>query len=359
MTDLAPSQTALRLCAALTLAAAVLATFLASIPVSMIEMRPPLYQPEGVAYGLYLGASLAVSMLSLLASALLPQAALTPEPSRTARITALAATGAVALIALANIGLASLPVGEVDPTRAYWRQVIVQSLGALLTILPALVVTAALALRLPRGLPRILGLAALALLIPLDLAASAGVSPIPTAGLLLALLLAMATALHRAGGLSAHARLWLIGLATLFALPWAIGHLPNAGAALMLTDPSRRAAALAEALLGDPAAWHLASQPMLLLCLGTLAALLFTHPLRHARAMATLLTLTGLCAALPAAMEMVPTSPSQSLEMLRTGGYTPGQALATSLGWAGSLLSPPVAALAAAWLWIRGARSPI
>ena len=131
MTDLAPSQTALRLCAALTLAAAVLATFLASIPVSMIEMRPPLYQPEGVAYGLYLGASLAVSMLSLLASTLLPQAALTPEPSRTARITALAATGAVALIALANIGLASLPVGEVDPTRAYWRQVIEHNRGRL------------------------------------------------------------------------------------------------------------------------------------------------------------------------------------------------------------------------------------
>ncbi|MBS8228916.1 hypothetical protein [Vannielia litorea] len=358
MTELSPSHTALRLCIALAFAGSVLALFLASIPPSMIELRPPLYQPQGLAYGFYIGASLIASVLTMLTAALLPQATVLPASSRIARIVAFAATGAVALIALATFGLATLLEGaNTDPTRAYWTQVIVQSLGALITVLPALVLTAALALRLPPGLARGLALVALALLIPMDIAANAGLSPVPTAGLLLALLLATAYALHRSGGLPAQARLWLIGLAALWTLPWALGHLPAAGTALMIDDPSRRGSALAEALLGDPAAYHLASQPVMLLCLGTLATLLFRHPARNARTMAMLLSLTGLAAALPAALEMPALPPAEGLDMLRSGVYSAGQVLAASTGWLGALLTPPIAALTAAWLWLRGTRT--
>ena len=45
------------------------------------------------------------------------------------------------------------------------------------------------------------------------------------------------------------------------------------------------------------------------------------------------------------------------LNPLSLGGETEWSYLAASTGWLGALLTPPIAALTAAWLWLRGTRT--
>ncbi|SIN96896.1 hypothetical protein [Vannielia litorea] len=360
MDDLSPSHRALRLSIALALASAGLSLLLFTIPREMIMPRPPLYQFEGLAFRFVQGAGLAISLLSMLIAAVLPQAVPLPGSGRCARIGAHLATALLALIAVANIWFATRSGLELAARDVYVAQVAVLSLGALIGIAGPLALIAALALRLPRRGPRIAALAALALLVLADVALSAGLSPLPTGGLLLALLLLLATALHRHALMPGATRPWLVALAALWALPWAVARLPLAGAALMISDTSQRFPSLAEALLAPEPADHLIGALPLLLCLGALASLLFAQPHRRInRALATLLCLAALLPALVQALGYAPFSPSAALDMLRSGALGPGAALATFLGWVALTAAVPIAALAAAWLWLKAARDPL
>ncbi|MCO6382368.1 hypothetical protein [Oceanicola sp. 502str15] len=360
MTRITPSHRALRLCIALALASAVLGLLLVTIPREMVAPQPPLYQFEGLAWRVVQGTTLATSLLAMLIAAILPQAAPAPDAGHGARIGAHLATLLVALIAVANIWITSTTAWELAALDAYVIQVAVLSLGALIGIAGPLALIAALALRLPRRGLRVAALATLALLVLADLALSAGLSPLPTGGPLLALLLLLALALNRRALLPGATRPWLIALAALWALPWMVARLPLAAAALMISDTSQRFPALADALFSPEPANHLLGPLPLLLCLGALASLLFVQPHRRANiACATLLGLAALLPALADATGYAPFSPAMAFDMLRTGALGLGAALATSLGWLGASLAVPLTALVAAWLWLRGTRQPL
>ncbi|QDC09944.1 hypothetical protein FHY55_12130 [Oceanicola sp. D3] len=359
MTDFAPSHIALRLCLALALASAGLSLLLLTIPREMVMPQPPLYQFEGLPFRIVQGATLAISLLSLLIAAVLPQAAPAPGSGNGARIGAHLASGAVALIAVANIWLSTRSEFELVARDAYALQIAVMSLGAIIGIAGPLVLTAALALRLPQRGARLAALAALALLVLADVAHTAGLSPLPTGAALLALLLLLAVTLHRQALLPEASRPWLIALATLWALPWMVARLPLSGAALMISDPAQRFPALAEALFASAPANHLLGPLPLLLCLGALASLLFAQPNRRVNGTAaTLLCLAALLPALTNALGYGPFGPSAVFDMLRSGAVSAGAALAIFLGWVAVTTAVPLTALCAAWLWLRGTRTP-
>ncbi|MGR3795074.1 hypothetical protein [Vannielia sp. SX4] len=360
MTDLSPSHRALRLCIALALASAVLGLLLFTIPREMVTPQPPLYQFEGLAFRIVQGATLAISLLSMLIAAILPQAVPRPGSGRAARTGAHLATLLVALIAVANIWFATRSEFELAARDAYAMQIAVMSLGSVIGIAGPLALTAALALRLPGPTPRHAALIALVLLVLADVAFTSGLSPLPAGGPLLALLLLIAVMLHRKALLPGAIRPWLIALVALWALPWMVAHLPLAGAALMITDPSQRFAALADALLSSEPANHLLGPLPLLLCLGALACLLFAQPRR--RINTTCATLIGLAALLPAlayATGYVPFSPASAFDMLRTGALSLGVALTAALGGLASSLAVPLTVLVCAWLWLRGTIRPL
>ena len=351
MPDASPSHIALRLLIALALVEAVLRLFLATIPPAMLAPEPPLYQPTGMAFRLYMLAATAISFLPLLTAPLLAQAA--PRPGD-ARLGAHVASLLLALIGAAYLWFSGLPGGEVDPVRAYRMQVAVQSLAALLTYVPLLALAAALALRLAAPLARTAALAALLAIILIDVTHTAGLSSLPSGALLLALTALTALALHRTGRLPAAARPWLLALAAAWLLPWLAATLPDAAAALGIQAPAQRLSALAEAVFPGPSANQLMGLPAQLITLGALAGLLFTPPGRTSRILAAALALIVVLGALNALAPAM--TPAQALEMLGNGTVGAGQALLATLAWLAQLATPLACALIAGWLWLRGTR---
>lgn len=360
MTDLSPSHRALRLCIALALASAGLSLLLVTIPRGMLAPQPPLFQFEGLAWQIVQAATLGISLMAMLLAALLPQAVPSAASGGVARALAHGATLLVALIALASIWLAARPALEQAAAQAYLTQVVVQSVASLIGIAGPLAVIAALAARLPRPGPRAAALVLLAVLMLADVALTAGLSPLPTGGLLLALLLGTALTLHRRAQLPAATPPWLISLAALWSLPWAVASLPQAGAALMISDTSQRFPALAEALFTSAPAHQLVGPLPTLICLGALASLLFAAPGKRAvTACAALLGIVALLPHIADAIGYAPFGPATTLDLLRSGGIGAGAALTSFLAWCAVMIQAPVMAFAAAWLWLRATRRPL